>query len=103
MTFAGGSEVVALVVNESDNVAVIFGDARAGETAWAIDQHGNQTAYVLRDDIPYGHKFAVRAIHKGEKVLKYGEALGVASSEIAIGEHVHVQNLESSRGRGDLG
>ena len=34
--------------------------------------------------------------------MKYGEEIGVASREISAGNHVHVHNLDSMRGRGDL-
>ena len=98
----GENRIVALVVNESDNVAIIFGDVKAGETVHAIDHAGNETACTLKSDVPYGHKFAIRPISKGDKVIKYGEAIGVASAGIAVGEHVHVHNLESARARGDL-
>lgn len=36
------------------------------------------------------------------EVIKYGEIIGKASVEIRKGQHVHVHNLESLRGRGDL-
>ncbi len=52
------------------------------------------------EDIPMGHKFALRPID-GE-VIKYGEVIGVADRPIAPGEHVHVHNVKSRRGRGDL-
>jgi altronate dehydratase small subunit len=37
----------------------------------------------------------------GDSIIKYGEVIGVATREIAPGQHVHVHNLESRRGRGD--
>jgi altronate dehydratase small subunit len=55
----------------------------------------------LTTDIPYGHKVAVKPIAAGEAVIKHGEDIGVASAAIAIGDHVHVHNVESRRGRGD--
>ena len=33
--------------------------------------------------------------------MKYGEEIGMASSDIQKGEHVHIHNLESMRARGD--
>jgi altronate dehydratase small subunit len=53
------------------------------------------------DTIPYGHKMALRPIPKGETVLKYGLSIGSAISDIQPGNHVHVHNVESNRGRGD--
>lgn len=56
----------------------------------------------MAEDIPYGHKFALRFIRKGEDILKYGEVIGRATADIGSGCHAHVQNIESLRGRGDL-
>jgi altronate dehydratase len=56
---------------------------------------------VACQQIPAGHKIALSPIAAGERVLKYGEAIGCASQAIAAGEHVHVHNLRSERGRGD--
>ena len=55
----------------------------------------------LKNDIEFGHKFAVVPIQNGEDILKYGEVIGAAISYIEAGEHVHVHNLEGKRGRGD--
>jgi altronate dehydratase small subunit len=41
-------------------------------------------------------------ISKGQDVLKYGEVIGQATQDISEGKHVHVHNVESLRGRGDL-
>ncbi|MDP1993088.1 MAG: SAF domain-containing protein [Syntrophales bacterium] len=38
---------------------------------------------------------------KGDLIVKYGEPIGIATQDIRIGQHVHVHNLESARGRGD--
>ncbi len=38
----------------------------------------------------------------GEEVRKYGEVIGLANAPISPGDHVHVHNVESQRGRGDL-
>jgi altronate dehydratase small subunit len=58
--------------------------------------------------IPIGHKLAARSIASGEKVIKYGVPIGSAIRDIAAGEHVHTQNLQSDylptykRGEGEL-
>ncbi len=52
----------------------------------------------LLDDIPRGHKFALRAIAEGEKVLKYGAVIGVATQPIARGAHIHTHNMRSALG-----
>lgn len=43
--------------------------------------------------VPPGHKLATRAIRAGEAVRRYGQVIGVASADIAPGQHVHTHNL----------
>jgi len=50
---------------------------------------------VLDRDLGLGHKIACRPIAGGEKVVKYGVAIGSATRAIALGEHVHLHNLQS--------
>ena len=47
-----------------------------------------------------GHKLALRQIGSGEEILKYGSVIGRATQDILPGEHVHVHNVQSLRGRG---
>jgi altronate hydrolase len=44
------------------------------------------------DPVPEGHKIATRAIPCGQPVLRYGQLIGLASVDIAPGEHVHTHN-----------
>jgi hypothetical protein len=60
------------------------------------------TDVTARGDVPFGHKIALRAIKVGEPVRKYGEAIGLATTDIAAGDHIHTHNVDSQRGRGDL-
>ena len=92
-----------LKVNELDNVATVFAnEIKAGDTVIIRDKKGHEEALVSLNAIPYGHKIAIQSIAKGEAIVKYGEKLGHASENIERGAHVHVHNLESARGRGDL-
>jgi altronate dehydratase small subunit len=56
---------------------------------------------ALQEDIPFGHKLALRSVAAGDRVVKYGEVIGVATRPIAAGDHVHVHNVDGLRGRGD--
>ncbi|MBV5349995.1 UxaA family hydrolase, partial [bacterium] len=69
------------------------------EVCAEIDETNIVVAVVER--ITFGHKFALRLIKTGEPVIKYGETIGLATKDILPGQHVHVHNLESCRGRGD--
>lgn len=92
MAEAGAPPPRALVLDPADNVAVAVAPLRAGETVAVGDAEVG-----LREDIRFGHKFALRPLGRGEHVLKYNEVIGVASAAIAAGEHVHVHNVESAR------
>ena len=89
--------VQVFVIDEADNVATNVADEIPRGTK--IEVKG--TTLEARDDIPYGHKLATQVIPKGGTVLKYGLSIGSAITDIQPGEHVHVHNVESNRGRGD--
>jgi altronate dehydratase small subunit len=89
------------VVETEDNVGTTVGEPiEAGETVGTDGRIADLTL-VARADIPYGHKIALASIAAGEQVIKYGLSIGSASTDIKAGDHVHVHNVESNRGRGD--
>lgn len=92
----GGGEAV-VKVHPTDNVAVVLDPLAVGD---AVTVDGTRIA--ARDAIPFGHKIALSTIDEGQSVIKYGEVIGIAGRNIAVGEHVHVHNFDSNRGRGDL-
>ena len=77
-------------INPADTVAVALAPLKAGETV----SFGDETV-TLRDDLPMGHKAALRDIRKGEAVIKYGYPIGEATEDIPAGGHVHVHNLHT--------
>lgn len=96
-------KIKGLKNSEIDNVATVFGSgATVGDIVEVLDPKGNKFEYKISNIVPFGHKIAIKDISKGEQVIKYGESIGVASKIIRVGQHVHVQNMESMRGRGDL-
>ena len=93
---------IALKVNDMDNVATLFSnEGKAGCEIEIRDKKGESATIVLKNHIPYGHKIALCHIAAGCDIIKYGESLGETTKAIAPGEHVHVHNLDSKRGRGD--
>jgi altronate dehydratase small subunit len=89
------------MLSAADNVATAIADVDPG--AEVAVRLGKRVTWVTAlERIPYGFKIAVTAIAQGDPVFKYGEPIGVASSDIARGQLVHVHNLEGARGRGDL-
>lgn len=91
----------ALAIRPQDNVATAIRDIPAGKAAQVGIGEENVTIRVDKD-IAFGHKFALRQINSGEEIFKYGTVIGRATQNIQPGEHVHVHNVESTRGRGDL-
>ncbi len=49
-----------------------------------------------RGEIPAGHKIALHDIPSGEKVMKYGNPIGIASEAIREGDWVHSHNLKTA-------
>lgn len=91
----------AIVMDPKDNVATLLNDVGANDVVQVMT--GDKTAEVtIKETIPFGHKFALKTITKGQDVMKYGEVIGQAAWDIGEGQHVHVHNVESLRGRGDL-
>lgn len=80
-----------LKVHPEDSVAVAIRPLSQGEV---VEVAGLQIAVAT--DIPAGHKFALKAIAKGEKVIKYGAPIGYAVTDIACGEHVHAANIKTT-------
>lgn len=93
----------ALIIHPEDNVANLVGPGWKGGTVECVVEGQSERELVeLVEDLPSNHKLARRDIAEGEPITKYGLAIGKASRAIGRGQHVHVHNIESNRGRGDL-
>src|SRR5690625_90292 len=90
-----------VVINNEDNVATAT-QAINKEEIISAQLNGKVSEIKIKEYIPIGHKIALVDIPKGEKVIKYGEIIGKASQNIVVGNMVHIHNVESLRGRGDL-
>ena len=75
-----------LLLNSTDNVATLLDE----ETEVLCLENG----MGIYGNIPFGHKVSLKSIEIGEAVMKYGIRIGVATSFIEKGEHVHVHNCE---------
>ncbi len=79
-----------LQITPHDMVAVALEPLKAGET---VPYGGGEV--TLLEDLPMGHKVALRDIHAGEPVIKYGYPIGKALEDIPTGGHVHTNNLKT--------
>lgn len=82
------AENSAIHLHPTDDIAVARVPVPAG-----ADLRVDGVHLVTRDAIPAGHKVALRTIHPGEMVLRYGQAIGRAKQAIEPGQHVHTHNL----------
>ena len=84
-----GEDTVAVVVVEG----VVAGTPM---TAWVMDDD-RTLALDARQDIPIGHKVALRDMAPGDTVVKYGIDMGKVVAPIKKGEHAHVHNNKTKR------
>lgn len=87
-------ENVAILLNPTDNVATALRDLEADDSVTVMLEDVTYTV-ILREDIAFGHKYALRDIRKGEEILKYGLPIGKALEDIRAGDWVHVHNCRS--------
>lgn len=78
-------------INPADSVAVALQQLYRGEL---IELPG--ATFHLQDDIPAGHKFALRAIAEGTDVYKYGAPIGHVTTDIPQGGLVDHTNLKTN-------
>jgi (2R)-sulfolactate sulfo-lyase subunit alpha len=78
-------------------VAVVEGIKAGTElTAWIMDD--DRTVSVkASQDIPMGHKVAMKAMAVGDTVYKYGVDIGKVVAPVKLGEHAHVHNIKTKR------
>jgi len=76
-------------VDDRDNVATVVEPLHKGEIV-----ETEKMRITLLKAIPEGHKFALVEIPKGGYIVKYGEWIGRATTNIPVGDHVHVHNVE---------
>ncbi len=81
----------ALIYDEEDNVLVALDDIVSGD---AVRIEGGDRVIEALDSLPRGHKLAWIDIPTGGIIKKYGQAIGLAKSEIKKGQHVHVHNVQ---------
>jgi len=81
----------------SDSVAVVEG-VKAGATLTGLILDEDRTISVpCVQDIPIGHKVALKDMNVGDTVIKYGVDIGKVVQPIARGAHAHVHNIKTKR------
>lgn len=83
--------------NDSVAVVVVEGVKAGMElSGWIMDED-RTTRVTAKQDIPIGHKVALRDMAAGETVIKYGIDMGKVVAPIKTGQHAHVHNIKTKR------
>ncbi|GAA0321265.1 altronate dehydratase family protein [Actinoallomurus spadix] len=78
-----------LILHQDDDVALATEDLAAGTPV--------RDGLAARDDVPRGHKVALRDLPPDAPVRKYGQVIGFTTRPVTAGEHVHTHNLGFQR------
>jgi (2R)-sulfolactate sulfo-lyase subunit alpha len=98
--YPGGDSMIHFVLHDAkDTVAVVVVEGvKTGDslTGWIMDE--DKTVQLqARQDIPIGHKIALRDMAPGDTVWKYGIDMGKVVAPIQVGQHAHVHNIKTKR------
>ena len=87
-----------LIHEKADTVGVATVDISTGESVKGLFM-GTQENIEIKalQDIPLGHKIALKDMKKGDTVIKYGHDIGKVMADIKKGEHTHIHNLKTKR------
>lgn len=78
-------------------MVVVEGLAAGTEMLGVITETDKTMRLTAKDDIPIGHKVALKPLKRGETVIKYGQDIGKMIADAGVGTHVHIQNLKTKR------
>jgi (2R)-sulfolactate sulfo-lyase subunit alpha len=83
----------------NDSVAVVVVEGvKAGMTLTGLILDENRTLSLpCLQDIPIGHKVALKDMAAGDTVIKYGIDIGKVVAPITRGQHAHVHNIKTKR------
>ena len=84
-------ETKYLRINPADNVAVAIVNLPEGEHL-SVDG----IEITLNEDIPAGHKFALKDFAEGENVIKYGYPIGHARMAKRQGDWMNETNIKTN-------
>jgi len=79
----------ALYINEKDNVIMAIEPIAKGEIADA-----GSFKITAMEDIPRGHKIAIKDLSAGDPLMKYGKQVGRINADVKTGYWVHCHNVD---------
>ena len=87
-----------LIHDETDTVGVATSNITSGVKVTGLHMDTQKQVEIKAiQDIPLGHKIALKDMKTGDTVIKYGHDIGQVVADIRTGDHVHVHNLKTKR------
>ena len=85
----------ALQLHLNDNIAVCTVDVKANDIVEVMTPNGGKFSITAHSDVCYCNKIALKPIKNGEPIIKYGEVIGLATSDIKEGMLANHDNIAS--------
>lgn len=83
----------AFQIDIKDNVATALASLLPGSVHLKGDTYVDMITVL--EDVPVGHKIAVKDIRDGDEIIKYGIVIGRAVRDIKCGQWVHLHCMRS--------
>jgi galactarate dehydratase len=78
---------IVIKTNPNDNVAIVANPSGLKRGSIVL---GN---LVLEEDVPMGHKVALKSLNEGDEVIRYGQVIGFANKFIEKGSWINETNI----------
>ena len=88
-----------IIHDDKDNVGVVVIDSTEKDqeySCWIMESDKTEKIQSI-NNIPLGHKIALKDFKEGDTVLKYGHDIGKVVASIKKGDHVHVHNVKTKK------
>lgn len=88
-----------LVHDRRDNVGVVVVESLSAgsDILGVVTEDNSEIRVTCNQDVPIGHKVALRDLAVGDSVIKYGQDIGRVMQPVRRGDHVHTHNLKTRR------
>ena len=86
------STVNFIKINPDDNVAVAIHPLKKGENITV----NNKNIITIQEDIPAGHKIALKDFNVDENIIKYGYPIGHTITPISQGSWINEKNIRTN-------